>query len=159
MTLPDKDSIDTYGGTKTDYQPVEDASTDRSADEINGALASVAMMTRTCLRAYAMFTTHGSAPTVDEHEALWGNANAVKPAVTVSGTGIYLINWPETVDDELGTEHSVNLLTGWAQIDAQSAFKHVTITKVNAFTFQVRVYDSSHALDGTTGLKVKVWVL
>ena len=109
--LPTSSSYDIYGGEKADYAPPEDASTDRSADHMNEALADVAAMTRMCPRAWLTFDASGQ---VNGHEAMWGNGDAVKPTCTVEGTGQFRFTWPAVVTDARGVQHAVNFR--WAHV-------------------------------------------
>src|SRR4051812_11244544 len=106
--LPNSASYSTYGGEKTDYQPVEDPTTDRSADEVDEALADTSAMTRMIPRAFVTFQTNGTTCTVVAHDAVWGNDVSVAPTVTRIGLGAYDVTWPTTVTDARGNVRAVN---------------------------------------------------
>lgn len=114
MTLPSKDSFATYGGVKFDFIDVVDPTTDRSATEMNVALASLSMMTRTCPKAIVTFGGTRTNPTIYYHEAIWGNSSDLKPTVTDGGSaGIYGIQWPPTVTDPLDEDHDLDIKAVW----------------------------------------------
>lgn len=149
MPLPDIDSIDTYGGALSNYEPIVDPTTDEDASWRNAYVCNVAMMTRTALRAVRRFKGHATTPadpsTGTVHEAMWGNTNGVKPSVVHNATGIYDVTFPASVDDELGTAHDVNLRWAMAQVEqSDGTFRaaHAKVTGANT----VRIYTYS----GTT---------
>lgn len=121
MTLPAKDDFATYGGQKLDYTDVVDPTTDRSAAEMNAALASASMMTRTIVRAVVSFAADGADGynnDVFNHEAVWGNNISVIPTVFHNSVGLWTVTWPATVTDALGVVQSTNFKFGWAIYNA-----------------------------------------
>ena len=159
MTLPAVDSIEDYGGVKEDYAPVEDQSTDLSADHHNKYAANVAALTQTSPRAMCRFVGHGTTPTdpaSNVHFSVWGNELAVKPVPTHSATGVYLITWPTDVDDELGEEHTVSLATGWANTEGATPY-HVQVT-VATNVATVYVFDMAGAANDGVGVTFAVFV-
>lgn len=108
MTLPDVDSLDTYGGELNDYRPVVDPTTDRAAAAANQAYASIAMATHVVPRAIVRVTQAATVVTVAYHDAVWGDALAVKPTVVRNSAGNYTVTWATSFDDELGVSHSTD---------------------------------------------------
>jgi hypothetical protein len=106
MTLPATDDLNaTFEGIKTDYYPVEDSSTDRSASAMNTALADVAAMTHTIARAWVTFDP--STLTVTAFDTVWGNAAGLTPAITNPSTGNYVVTFTSTITDALGAAQSI----------------------------------------------------
>jgi len=157
--LPDVDSIEDYGGLKDDYAPVEDSSTDESADHRNLYAANVAALTQTAPRAMCRFVGHATTPTdptSNVHFAVWGNDLAVKPTVAHSSTGVYTITWPTEVDDELEEEHTVSLVTGWGNTEGATLY-HIQVT-VATNVATVYVFNSAGAANDAVGVTFAVFV-
>lgn len=172
MTLPDVDSLSTYGGPVSDYSPVVDPTTDESAVFRNKYAANVAMMTQTAVRAICSFVGVTGANPTDPvvgfiHAAVWGAGPSVKPTVSRSGTGIWLVTWPATVSSELtsalaaqggGVTHNVNLRRARASVELSGSTKFdATARVVAANQVEVRGWTSAGALDDLNGLTVTVW--
>lgn len=157
--LPNIATINTYGGPKTNYSPIEDATTDESADDRNEYVADVAGMTQTAMRAMCRFVGHGTTPTdpaSNVHFAVWGNDVSVKPTVANAGTGVYTITWPTTINDELDEEYSINLGAAWANVEGSTLyFVQATVTAPNVVT--VYVFNSSGAANNAVGVTIGVF--
>jgi hypothetical protein len=158
--LPGIDSLSTYGDAKSNYAPVEDPTTDEDAAHRNLYAANVAAMTQTAPRAICRFVGHGTTPTdpaSNVHFAVWGNDVSVKPVVAHSATGVFTITWPSTITDELGEEHSVNLVDGWPNVNGSTLYHaQVTITAPNVAT--VYVFNSAGAANDAVGVTIAVFV-
>ena len=158
MTLPDKDDIDSYGGEKSDYAPIEDPTTDTSADEFNALKCSVAMGSRTAVRAWVRFTTHATTPGLVAHDAVWGNSVAVQPTIARSGAGVFTVTWPTTVDDELGESHSLNLQAALVTVNGSTCyFSTCSITSANVAT--VYTFNTLFAANDIAGTTITVFAL
>lgn len=161
MTLPDRDTIDTVGGAKRNYGPVEDPTTDRDAIQANKAYANSSMSTRTQPRAWCLFTTSATTPTLEDDDAVWGNDVDLKPAIARTGTGVFTITWPETVYDEipsadLGRElHTVNLRYAKPWVTGATPL-HVTATVTAANVVTVRVFNTAGTLVDAAGAIIGV---
>jgi len=147
MTLPDRDSIQTYGGPLANY-PIDviDPTTDEDAAWRNKYAANVAMMTHTITRGARSFLgTSGGATSIADpssgfiHDAVWGDSSTVKPSVTHVQTGIYDIISPSTVTDELATSHSVAIRRAWGNIEQTGSTLCVAQAKVTAAQ-TIRIY-------------------
>ena len=161
MTLPDTDTIDTYGGELINYHQIVDPTTDRDADAMNQALASVAGMTHTAIRAWRTFVGHATTPTdpaSNSHDSVWGNSAGVKPTCAHSATGVYTVTWTATQDDELGETHTLNLRRGWAQVEGATAYVcQVDFTAANVA--RVRVFDMAGAANDAVGANITVYAV
>lgn len=172
MTLPDVDSLSSYGGALSDYSPVVDPTTDESAVFRNRYAANVAMMTQTACRAMCSFVGQAVADPIDPsvgfvHAAVWGAGPSLKPAVTRSNTGIWLVTWPDTVSSELtsaltsqggGVSHTVNLRRAKASVELSGSSKFDATARVTAANVvEVRGWTGAGALNDLDGLTVTVW--
>lgn len=159
--LPGIDSLETYGGRKDDYAPVEDPSTDESAAHRNLYAANVAAMTNTACRAWCALVGHGTSPTApvsNIHGAVWGDSTTVRPVTARTGTGVFTITWPETVLDELGEEHTVNLRRCWVNVEGSTLyFCTATVTASNVIT--LRVFNTSAAANDGVGTTFTVYAI
>jgi hypothetical protein len=146
MTLPDKDSLATYGGAMSNYNDPVDPTTDEEAEWRNKYAANVAMGTHTITRGFRSFlgTTGGATAVADPssglvHDALWGDAPSYKPAITHVQTGVYDAIWPTTVEDELGTSHTVSIRRAWAEVESSDGTLRIANAKVSSAQ-KVRIY-------------------
>lgn len=115
--LPEALSYEEVGGTKSDYAPIVDASTDRAADDVNKVFCSVAEMSRMCPRFWCKVTTTATGPTatIVAWEAVWKGSTPTVPVLTYTGlTGVWEITLPTSVNDEMGNSHYVNLRAAWS---------------------------------------------
>jgi hypothetical protein len=152
MTLPDKDSLATYGGPMSNYGAagVVDPTTDEDAGWRNKYAANVAAMTHTIARAACSFlgTTGGATAIADPstgfvHDAVWGDGSTVKPSATRISTGIADVIWPSTVTDELDDSHAVSLRRAWADVEpSNTLFKSANAVVTSANTVRVYTYAS-----------------
>lgn len=169
--LPDVDSLNTYGGAISNYAAVVDPDVDEDAVFRNRYAGNVAMMTQTAVRAMVSFVgVTGATPTDPGsgfiHSAVWGAGVAVKPTVARTGTGIWTVTWPATVDSELtgalasqggGTTHTVNLRRADAFVEISGAtWVDATARVTAANVVEVRGWTAGHALDDLNGTTVTV---
>lgn len=158
MTIPDTDSVNTYGGALNNAGPVEDPTTDRDAGAMNKALASVSGMTHTAVRAIVRFTAaaSGGAMVLVSHDAVWGNSNSVAPTLGRTGTGIFTITWPSSVTDELTVSHTVALRYGTSNPRGSVFYQpQVVITSGNVAT--VYVFNAGNAASDAVGADFEVF--
>lgn len=146
MTLPDKDTLATYGGPMRDYADPVDPTTDESAEYRNKYAANVAMMTRTATRGFRSFlgTTGGATGISDPasgfvHDALWGNSSLVKPTATRIATGTYDVAWPSSVQDELFASHTLSLSRAFGNVESSDGTYRVASAKMTGAN-KVRIY-------------------
>ena len=134
MTLPDVDTIDTYGGQLQNYEPVVDPTTDRDAEAMDQGLESIAQTTHTVDRAWARVVLSASTPALaapNGSDAGWGNT--VPPTPTHVTTGQYKVTWPATIVDGLGASHALNFRK------ARASFEGTTAAFANASVFAANV--------------------
>jgi hypothetical protein len=149
VTLPDRDTLATYGGPMANYNDPVDPTTDEDASFRNKYAANVAMMTHTVARAARSFlgSTGGATQIADPtsgfvHDALWGDTAAVKPNATYIATGTYDVIWPATVADELAVQHTLGLRRAWAQVESSDGTLRIANAKVTgARTVRVYTYE------------------
>lgn len=161
MSLPDIDSLSTYGGALNNSTPVEDPTTDRDANLANKAYANVAALTHTGIRAWCAFVGHATTPpdpVSNVHDAVWGNPPAVKPVVAKTGTGVYTVTFPATVQDELDATHSVNLRRAWASVEGTTPYlTTATVTSANVVT--VRLFTDAGAANNAVATTITVYAI
>ncbi len=161
MTLPDTDDLDTLGGVKTNAHPVEDPTTDLDADQDNIQRCDVAMMTHTAIRAWARFTSAATtgAMILVAHDAQWGNAALVAPALARTSDGLFTLTYPASVDDELAEAHTTNFRGAWgvSRGGATLYFIHVHPTSANVLT--VRIFNAAGALNNAVGVDFDVYAI
>jgi hypothetical protein len=166
MTLPDIDTLTTYGGGLNDFSPVVDPTTDRPAAGANAAYASLAAMTATAPRAWVRMTLNGaSAPTLVAHNSHWGNQIGVAPVLSRSSAGVLVVTWPTTVTDQIlpGSPgyfgpHTLNLRAGWGNVRfVSTAWLVFVIPSTNVAT--VNICSVAGTLSDTTATDVDVYVI
>lgn len=167
MTLPDKDTFNTFGGPKNNYAAVEDATTDRDATMANYAYCDTAMMSRMIPRAWTTLVTAGTgAPTLattNPWEAVWKQATTTAPALARTAVGTYTITWPTLVNDEgtmLGAppqSHAINFVhaNGWAESGTTAVQVQCVVTAGNIITVYA-FNPTTGALIDTTGVLLVV---
>lgn len=155
MTLPDKDSLETYGGAMEDYSEPVNPKTDESAAFRNKYAANVAMMTHTAVRGARSFlgTTGGATQIADPasgfvHDAVWGDTPAVKLVGSYVQTGVYEFTAPTAVSDQLDVSHSVNIKRAWAEVESSDGTLRIASAKQTAAQ-RIRVYTYEALADGT----------
>ena len=140
MPLPDIDDYNaTFGGSKVNYAPVEDVTTDEDAAVRNAYVADVAMMTPTAIRGWVRFTASATAPVLVAHNANWGTGAGVAPVLARTGVGVFTITVPATVTDPLGNTHTVNLRDAWVNARGAATFLFcgAVVTSANVITVYI----------------------
>ncbi len=156
MTLPESDTLSTYGGALANYGiGVVDPTTDRDADDANKAFASTAMMTRTAMRASISFTGVAATPTVSAFEAVWKGGTVTSPTPSRTGAGIFTFTWPASVLDELGATHTLNLTSASGYAESSTAY-HVQAVMTSANVVTVYVWDTSWVASDAVGATITV---
>ncbi len=161
-TLPETADVAELGGILQNYGAVEDPTTDLDAGADNKNRANTAAMTHTATRAMRRFVGHATTPTDPlsgfVHDSVWGKAPAVKPTVTRAGTGIYLVTFPLSVQDELGVFHDTNLQVAKAWVEFTGTTVYGASARVTAANVvEVRVHTGG-ALSDAAGLAIVVEV-
>jgi hypothetical protein len=169
MTLPNRDSLSTFGGTLgagyTDFSAPIDPTTDLPAASLNQALADVAAMTRTAVRAWARFTPAGSStPVLVNHWALWGTGSPVAPVVARTTTGIFTVTWPVQVQDDITTigadgyvgPQTLNLLAAHGNTEGATFFAVQASASANVAT--VWTFGTGNTLADPSGPTILVLV-
>jgi len=155
MVLPDRDSIDTYGGSLANYADPVDPTTDEDAAWRNKYVANVAMMTHTATRGARSFlgTTGGCTGIADPltgfiHDAVWGDGAGLKIVASYVQTGVYELTAPTQVSDELGVQHSLTIRRAWANVDSSDGTLRIANAKPSSAQ-RMTVYTYEAAADGT----------
>lgn len=158
--LPDKSSLDEFGGARTNAHPIDDPTTDVGAEHLNPIMANVAMLTHTAPRAWVLFTgatyTSGTVSVVpDDHDAVWGSSTAVRPTVGETSAGVYVVTWSTTQLDELAESHTLNIRFPLTEAWGVSTLVSKVISKT-ANTITINTY-SAGVLNALNGTKIAVW--
>lgn len=159
--LPGKADVNTYGGILANYlgQGVVDPTTDLDAAAHNQAMADLAGLTRTGIRAWALINAQAG-PTVASHDAVWGNGGGVAPTVSRTGAGIWVVTWPSTITDALGVVQTVTHSASGASINGNGSYTCGTVdTAANVVTAYTFTPSTGAAADLGAGIKLLVWLL
>lgn len=172
MTLPDRDTLATYGGEMHNYSDSVDPTTDEEAEYRNKYAANVAMMTHTVTRGFRSFvgTTGGGTAIADPssgfvHDALWGDAPSIKPAITHVATGTYDAIWPSQVRDELQQSHTLQIRRAWAGAESPDGTlrianaKVMSAQKVRIYTYAPATASSPPTLSDLVGETINVFIV
>lgn len=147
--LPGKMSYAEVGGTKVDYAPVVDPTTDRSAAEINNAFASAAALTRTSIRFWARFATDNSGDgylaEANSWDSVWKTNSPSNPIIAHPSTGKYTVTLPTIVKDEQQNDQTLTFLTGWGQVEGDT-FYHVQVSVTDGHVLTIHIFDDSNVL-------------
>lgn len=147
--MPTPRTIDTYGGTFVDALPVEDATSEQSADYANRLHEDVAQLTRSALKCVVTFpTTTDAAPATVSAASVtclsqYGTGSSTKPVVAKTAAGVYTLTFAATYDDALSETDPFTITAANASVDAailgyaQASHSGVVVT--------VKVYDPASA--------------
>ena len=155
--LPDSDSGSTYGALgKVNYSQVPPANplTDWSNPQLAPAITNVAGMTLVTPRVLVQFTLAATtgALVLNEWFAVWSNVTTTAPVLVRTGTGVFTVTLPTVVSDEynasigITNNHSVNLLMGWANLEAATAVYSASVSCV-ANVITIKTFNTSGAND------------
>lgn len=161
MKLPSVASLSDYGGVKQNFAEVTDPVNDEDADDRNDYVGDVAGMTQTVARAWVRFVGNATTPTdpvSNVHGAVWGNLVGVKPAVTRTGTGVFLITWPTTTNDDVGTAHTTAIRGVQRPNLESSTLYHAQAVVTSANTVTVYIFNSGGSANDAVGVTINVAV-
>ena len=154
--------IQTYGGEKTDADPVEDPTTDLAASDWNQLINDAAQMTRTAAKVILQFPTISTETntTPSATKTQWGSGASYYPTtVARSGTGAYTITYPASFVNELGDTETVSFWEATGSVSSATVYGHVQCTASGA-VITLKVFDAAGAaVDVTNGttITVKAW--
>lgn len=155
MTLPDADSLSTYGGPYANYGvgPV-DPTTDLDANLFNKMAATIAMASRMVDRCEVAFTWNGASLSLSSWEAVWKGKTVTAPVLARSAAGTYTVTFPTSVQDELLVFHTLNFTSafGWAQ--GSTAYDVQAQGSGNVLTLYV--FNTSGTLTDPTNVTLRV---
>ena len=167
MTVPDLDSLSTYGGATIDYSPPWDPRYQKSSQYYCKSLSACAGLTQTMPRA---LLTISSAPAVTTSKTLWSNGTGAAITVSTSATGVYVITFPGTVYDDIysgypgymSAGHTVNLRAGWAFVSYSSGNDYIAQCNVSGITATVYVRNAGSSFNLAnipSGSSLNLWVI
>lgn len=146
-------SIDNYGGVKVDAEPVEDPTTELSADQYNRLAEDAAQMTRTSTKIFVKFATSSGgagAITPTAGQAHRGTASGDLPTIAKTATGLYDITYPSTFVDALGVTENVGFTFSSGRVKSLSVAGSVYTTEAGNI-IHVAVRNSSDVLSDLGG--------
>jgi hypothetical protein len=155
--FPESASLSEFGGVKSNYfvAPV-DPTTDIDEDNWNYLICNAAMGSRMQPRCEAVFTGHATTPVFVEFEAVWKGGTATSPVIARTGSGVFTVTYPASVNDELGEAHSVNLKRAWGQAEGTTSYTVQCSASANVVT--VRVFlTSTGAANDAADVTLVVW--
>jgi len=159
MSLPDTATIDSYGGVKVNFGPIEDPTTDRDAALASDAYGDVAGMTQTAFRTFVRFTcATGVAPALAEHWAVWGNQplTVTPPTPGRTGAGVFTMTWPATTTDALGVTRSTALRSAICSVEgAAFKFAQASVIAPNVVQIDCGLINGTH--DDLNGVTLALW--
>lgn len=157
--LPETADPTTFGGPFENHAPVVDPVTDMDAAYQNRLNTEVAMLSHTAPRAWVRCTVSGGAVTVADHEAVWGNGEALEPTATYVSTGKYTVEWAASYDDLQATPESHATSLRCCQVSAYkaSASRIVNGRLSDAVTAEVTTYDATGSAAEVDQFTVTVW--
>ena len=150
MTLPNSSSINAYGsGVLVDAVPLVDPTSELGAAALNPLRNDVAAMTVVSPRLIFQFKGSNTTPTVQSsatwtagNDSVWGNSVAVTPVMTRSGTGVYIVQLPASVSDQIGNTNLVNIrgATCTMMDDSGGAPAGIITTVTSASTLRIKLF-------------------
>lgn len=156
--VPDIPDLDTFGGTFANADAVVDPQTELAAEYFNRLNANVVGVSHTATRAWVRVTA-GVAPSVADHDAVWGNGAGLAPAVARTGSGVYTVTWLTSYDDLQfqAEEHAITLRAASPSVSHSGAFRHAQWTLTSAVVVTVNVYDAAGAPADCDAFFLQVW--
>jgi hypothetical protein len=150
MTLPNSSSINAYGsGVLVDAVPLVDPTSELGAAALNPLRNDVSAMTATSPRLIFQYLGTSGTPAVASsatwtagNDSHWGNAFAVQPVMARTSTGIYTVQLPSTVSDQIGNNNLVNVRFAVANMinDAGGSPAVCICTVTSSSTFRIKQY-------------------
>jgi len=156
MTLPSKASINTYAGALQDAVPIVDPTSEVSAAAMNALQNDVSAMTSTASIAMFLFSTgaSGTVPVIATsstwttgYDSVWGNAALYMPALSRTSTGLYLVTFPASVPDQLGSMIPVNIRFAEANRVNGSAVTPANCLVLTSNTFNIQTFSGGSLSD------------
>jgi len=150
MTLPNSSSINAYGsGVLVDAVPLVDPTSEIGASALNPLRNDVSAMTATSPRLIFQYKGTSGTPAVTTsatwtagNDSHWGNAFAVQPVMARTSTGIYTVQLPASVSDQIGNTNLVNIRFAECHMidDAGGSPASVICTVTSSSTFRIKQY-------------------
>lgn len=162
MPLPSSASTlsDSFGGPYTNQHDTDDPTTEMDCDYGNQELADVASMSNVPLQAWVRFAGHtwsgsgtDSIPVVD-HGALWGSGDTVKPTIGQTDANTFVITWPATVTDALGSIHTLNVRYPNEPTTVDTVLSRAKATAWTANTVTVKTFNAAGLANGLSTIPV-----
>jgi hypothetical protein len=149
MTTPR--TIDNYGGAFEDAEPVENPTTEQSADYGNRLHEDVAQLTRVPIKAWCkFFPTATAAPTTvvaTAGRSHMGTGSGNLPTIAKSATGTYSLTYASSFEDGLGEDETVSFVDGFILVNGGSsdAGASAQIVSIVSNVVIIKIYDETFA--------------
>lgn len=155
--VPDIPDLDTFGGTFANADAVVDPETELAAEYFNRLNANVVGVSHTAIRAWVRVTA-GVAPSVADHDAVWGNGAGLVPTVARTGTGVYTVTWLTAYDDLQfqAEEHAITIRNASVSV-SHSAARMIQWTLTSAVVVTVNTYDAAGVAADCDAFSLQVW--
>jgi hypothetical protein len=156
--LPDTPDLDTFGGTFADADAVVDPETELAASYFNRLNANVVAASHTAIRAWVRVTA-GIAPSVADHDAVWGDGAGLAPVVARTGSGVYTVTWLTAYDDlqSQAEEHQITIRSASVSVTHSGAARIIQHTLTSASVVTVNVYDAAGVAADCNAFHLSVW--
>lgn len=152
MTTPA--TIDRYGGHFSDLLPVEDPTTEISADYFVRLSTDASEMTRTTDKIMVRFaTTVVAAPVAVEPimgRSHMGTGSGDLPTISKVGTGLYDITYPTSYTNQIGALENIVFVSSDGDVKSLSTAGSVQTTEVGPL-IHVAVFSASGAASDLGG--------
>lgn len=143
MTIPNKDTYDSYGGDLKDRAPAKnfhrDGATDLPAEDFNKCRASAAGLVTTSFLCYLKIRPYEDNPII-EYESVWNKIKTEPIIVSLIDSDIYTVKFPTTVIDLRGKRQPLNIFSVLMNRDEDNSSGPVyaSITKNSPILFTIR---------------------
>jgi hypothetical protein len=102
------------------------------------------------------YTTGTQSIPVIDHDAVWGGDVGVLPTVTQSATGIYLVTWPATIEDEIGVTRTLNIRYPHEPSTIDTTLSAAKVSAYTANTMTVRTFNAAGTANALNGIPIHV---
>lgn len=165
MSLPNKASLNDYGGILSDAVPVEDSTIEISADSLNACRNDVAAMTNTVPILIFQYAGASTNPVITSSstwtagvDSVWGNAPANNPTFVRNSAGVYTVTLPTSVNDSLGNSILVNIRAVSGTIISNPTPGHILCQVTSSTTFTIKQFTASGSANDLVGSLIFIQV-
>lgn len=159
--IPGIISYSETGGTKLNYAPVEDITTDRDASEVNLTFGAVAEMSQTSIKTWVNINL-GTDPHIADGYTAWGAVwkenTPTLPVIHRVDPGTLTVTFPIQVTDVQGGVQTLDFKSVHHSLMGGRGFVEVNITSGN--TVLIDLYTTSNSVtDFTSDVTLCLWII